>query len=209
MLVKYYLKKYFFNNLLFLFFDKFGYSHIYFSNFFYFIFLKNNQLLFDSKLILNNYFFNLKKYNFFIYFFIQFLNYFFFVNFFSKIFFTRFMFFVSVGLGFKRKRKIRKNKKYLELYIGNRHRIMCKLENFSYVFLLRRSTFYMFSNFKKPIYTVLTKFRSAKKELAFKIKGFFFFRFKMNRALARTWAFARRIRFKRIKTKLSKKQKLL
>jgi len=84
------------------------------------------------------------------------------------------MFFVSVGLGFKRKRKIRKKKKYLELYIGNRHRVMCKLENFSYIFLLRRSTIYMFANLKKKIYLVLNRFRSAKKELAFKIKGFFF-----------------------------------
>ena len=102
-----------------------------------------------------------------------------------KVFFSRFIFFVSVGLGFKRKRKFKKNKKYLELYIGNRHRILCKLEDSTYVYLLKRSTIYMFANLKKKIYLVLNRFRSAKKELAFKIKGFFFFRFKMNKALSR------------------------
>lgn len=214
MLTKIYLKKYFFKNLNFFYLFRDNSAHLYFNNFFYYIFLKKKKLICDQRTILKNYFIYLNrgaKFNmfFYVYFLIQFFNYFFFINFFSKVYFSRFMFFVSVGLGFKRKRKLRKKKKYLELYIGNRHRVLCCVENFSYIVLLRRSTIYMFSDLKRKIYLLLTRFRGARRELAFKIKGFFFFRFKMNRGLARTWSFARRIRFKRIKTKLSKKQKLL
>jgi hypothetical protein len=119
------------------------------------------------------------------------------------------MFFVSVGLGFKRKRKIKYKRRFLELYVGNRHRILCKLSTDSYLVLLKRSVIYFFSNLKKNIKLPVIKFRTAKHEAVFKIKGFFFNRFKISKVLARTWAFARRVRFKKIKAKLSKKQKLL
>ena len=132
-----------------------------------------------------------------------------FTIFFSKNFFRKFIYIISVGLGFRKRRRILRGKKMLELYIGNRHRLAYTFEKESFLFVFKRSNILIFSNSKNSIYLPLLQFRSIKKELVFKIKGFFINRVKIKRRIARMWAFARRVKFKKVKVKLSKKQKFV
>lgn len=129
--------------------------------------------------------------------------------FFSKSFFHRFVYIISVGLGFRRRRRNLRGKKMLELYIGNRHRLAFTFDSKSFLFVFKRSNILIFSNSKNAISLPLLQFRSMRKELVFKIKGFFINRVRIRKRMARTWAFARRVKFKKVKTKLSKKQKFV
>lgn len=97
----------------------------------------------------------------------------------------------------------------LELYIGNRHRLAYTFKPESFLFVFKRSNILIFSNSKNSIYLPLLQFRSIKKELVFKVKGFFINRVRIKRRIARMWAFARRVKFKKVKVKLSKKQKFV
>lgn len=146
----------------------------------------------------------------FIYFYFKSLfNKILFTLFFSKNFFRKFIYIISVGLGFRKRRRILRGKKMLELYIGNRHRLAYTFGNESFLFVFKRSNILIFSNSKNSIYLPLLQFRSIKKELVFKVKGFFINRVKIKRRIARMWAFARRVKFKKVKVKLSKKQKFV
>lgn len=132
-----------------------------------------------------------------------------FIIFFSKNFFRKFIYIISVGLGFRKRRRNLRGKKMLELYIGNRHRLAYNFGVESFLFVFKRSNILIFSNSKNSILLPILQFRSMKKELVFKIKGFFINRVKVRRRIARMWAFARRVKFKKVKIKLSKKQKFV
>ena len=132
-----------------------------------------------------------------------------FTMFFSKSFFRKFIYIISVGLGFRKRRRILRGKKMLELYIGNRHRLAYTFGSESFLFVFKRSNILIFSNSKHSIYLPLLQFRSIKKELVFKVKGFFINRVKIKRRIARMSAFARRVKFRKVKVKLSKKQKFV
>jgi hypothetical protein len=67
----------------------------------------------------------------------------------------------------------------------------------------------MFSNSKNRLFDPISSYRNARRELVFKIKGFYISRYRIRRRIARVWAFARRIKFKKVKLKLSKKQKFV
>jgi hypothetical protein len=97
----------------------------------------------------------------------------------------------------------------LELYIGNRHRLAYAFGDKTFLFVFKRSNILIFSNSKNSIFLPILQFRSMKKELVFKIKGFFINRVRVKRRIARMWAFARRVKFKKVKIKLSKKQKFV
>lgn len=145
-----------------------------------------------------------------IYFYFKnFFNKLLFIIFFSKNFFRKFIYIISVGLGFRKRRRLLRGKKILELYIGNRHRLAYTFGNQSFLFVFKRSNILIFSNSKNSIFLPVLQFRSMKKELVFKIKGFFINRVKVKRRIARMWAFARRVKFKKVKIKLSKKQKFV
>lgn len=122
----------------------------------------------------------------FVYFYFKnFFNKILFAVFFSKNFFRKFIYIISVGLGFRKRRRILRGKKMLELYIGNRHRLAYTFEGESFLFVFKRSNILIFSNSKNSIYLPLLQFRSIKKELVFKIKGFFINRVKIKRRIAR------------------------
>lgn len=183
MLKKVLLRKYYYKHLnFFLFFNRYFY---YWKGLYCLFFNKLQNYKTSEFLNLKNFFFFYSERSIFYIFVLNFFNFFFYINFFSRYFFSRFMYFVSVGLGFKRKKRKKRGKKFVQLYIGNRHRIMSLSKNL-YFILLKRSSFIFFSDTKKNIYLHLIRFRSAKKELAFKIKGFFFNRFKINKIIART-----------------------
>jgi len=149
------------------------------------------------------------SFNTLLLFFRYFLKTLFLVNFMLKNFFSRFAHILSVGLGFRKRRRFIRSRHFFELYMGNRHRVSFEVPKKFYVILIRRGNIIFFSNAKNKLWYPLICFRNFRKELAFKLKGFFIRRKRASKKLMRIWAFARRVKFKEAKTKLSKKQKMI
>lgn len=77
-----------------------------------------------------------------------------------------------------------------------------------YFFNVRRRSIFLFSNTKKNLYLYLNKLRVLRKETVYKYKGIM----TLNRIIfemktSRSILFARRVKFKNIILKLTKKQK--
>jgi len=190
MLNKKFLKNFYIKNIILINFNL-NFFFIIFNNYFDLLFLNKFFIINNKKFINNyNYFFYLNKFlkykDFLINLFINYFNYFFYLYFFSKLIFCRFLHIVSVGLGFRKKKKFKKKKKFLEFYIGNRHRLSYQLTKNFNILMLKRTSVIILSNSKNNIINLLKKFKSAKKEISFKIKGFFFNRVKISKIMART-----------------------
>jgi len=146
-----------------------------FSNKLYIIYYFHNNLL------------NIKKnINLYFYFCNGILLKMFIILFYAKNYFYKYIYIISAGLGFKkRKRKIIRGRRVLDLYIGNRHRLAYSLINKSFIFIFKRSNIIMFSNSKNTLYSSILSYRNARKELVFKIKGFYMSRYRIRRRIAR------------------------
>lgn len=128
-----------------------------------------------------------KKYvNFYFIYFTFILLKIFIIIFYCNNFFYKFIYIISAGLGFKkRKRKHRRGRRVWDLYIGNRHRLAYNMPLKSYIFIFKRSNIILFSNSKNLLYKPILCYRNARKELVFKIKGFYITRYKIKRRIAR------------------------
>jgi hypothetical protein len=164
--------------------------------------------LLDSKC-----FFLLSRHNFLLNFIFVFWSYFlnviFVLNFINFSFFKKFIYVVAIGLGFRKKRRSRRGAKFFELFLGIRHRLSFQLPRPFYIMMLKRSNIIFLSNSKKSLLYPVTCFRNFRKENFYKLKGFFTRRRRIKRKLSRVWAFARRVKFREVKLKLSKKQKII
>lgn len=130
--------------------------------------------------------------------------------FFRKLsFFDRYMFCISVGLGFRKKIRTYFGTRFLIIYMGTRHWLSFKIPKDVYIFPFKRGSLVFFSKSKYNLNDFLKHLQHVRRELVFKIKGFYLRRIKVNKKIGRTWSFARRVKFRRIKTKLSKKQKFI
>lgn len=171
-----------------------------------FIFNRKSQVKLNFYNISNNFI----KNKFYFHWFNYVLFKIFIIIFYCNNFFIKFIYIISAGLGFKkRKRKFKRGRRVLDLYIGNRHRLAYNMPTKSFIFIFKRSNIILFSNSKNNLYYPINSYRNFRKELVFKIKGFYLNRYKIKKRIARVWAFARRIKFKKIKLKLSKKQKFV
>ena len=114
--------------------------------------------------------------------------------------------FIKVGLGFRKKYSIRLNT--FSMNIGRRKWVVFKLHPVSFFFNLRKRNLFLFVNSKKKLFYYLTHFKTLRRETLFKFKGIMSLnRIMMNRKISRSILFARRVKFRKIKLKLTKKQK--
>ena len=114
--------------------------------------------------------------------------------------------FLKVGLGFRK--KYSKNMNLYVLSIGRRYSVIMKSLPSCYFFNVRRRSIFFFSNSKKNLYFYLNRLRILRKETVYKYKGIM----TLNRIIfemktSRSVLFARRVKFKNIILKLTKKQK--
>lgn len=148
---------------------------------------------------LPRYCFRLETYNWLNNFFFRiFRNYTFY---FPLIGFRWFRFVLFSGLGYKR--RMFKRFKLIFVYIGDRHWILYKFGNNSFVGPHRRRNYVFFSNSKSFLRNDYNFFSSLRKQYVYKMKGF------LDARVRGRFLFVRRIRIAGVKTKLSKKQKLL
>ena len=186
---------------------------------------KNNQIFFiNKKYLINNFFLkfvqNKKKFYFFknfVYSQFKFKN---FKNFYltnnRKIFKNDlFMFcgfcyskiFLKVGLGFRK--KYNRTNNLILLNVVRRKIVYFKPPINSFFLMVRRRSLYVFASSKRKLFYYIVKFKSMRKETVYKYKGIFTnIRLRMYKRITKTILFARRIKFKKIKLKLNKKQKL-
>ena len=121
---------------------------------------------------------------------------------FNAIFkFKWFRFVLFSGLGYKR--RIYNRQKTMFTYIGNRHWILYKFLNPSFIIPIKRRNFLFFSSSKHWFNSSFSFFSSLQKPYIYKMKGF------LDSRVRQRFVFVRRIRLKGIKTKLSKKQQML
>lgn len=121
---------------------------------------------------------------------------------FSTIFkFKWFRFVLFSGLGYKR--KIFKKENIMFTYIGDRHWILYKFLNPTFIFPIKRRNFLFFSPAKNWFNLDYNFFSSLRRPYVYKMKGF------LDARVKRRFIFVRRLRIKGIKTKLSKKQQML
>ncbi len=115
--------------------------------------------------------------------------------------------FLMVGLGFK--------KKYFDLFnsycmdIGRRKWVIFKLEPSGFFFNLFRKNICILTSSKKKLSDTMLKLKGLRNETVYKTKGIFTRnRIIFSRKISRSVLFARRIKFKKLKLKPTKKQKL-
>lgn len=115
--------------------------------------------------------------------------------------------FLKVGLGFRKKY----NDKYdiMLLNVVRRKIVYFKPPFNSFFIMTKRRSLYVFTNSKKKLFYYIVKLKYMRKETVYKYKGIFStIRTRVYKRLTKTILFARRIKFKKIKLKLNKKQKL-
>lgn len=145
-------------------FDKRGCNKIYFGNMLSFISSLGFYNLFSSILLKDNIKFKLKSNNMLVYlsnnalcleiFLLHmrnFLNVLHLYNFLLNNFFTKFVHVLSVGLGFRKRKRYRRGRRFFELYMGNRHRVSFELPKNFYMILIRRGNIILFSNSKNKL----------------------------------------------------------
>jgi len=119
--------------------------------------------------------------------------------------FTYAKIFLKVGLGFRKKYSLSTN--LYNLFVGRRKWVVFKLEPSSFFFNIRRRNIFIFCNSKKKLYENLIKLKYMRKETVFKVKGIMSLnRIIFNRRISRSIIFARRVKFRKMKLKLTKKQ---
>lgn len=115
--------------------------------------------------------------------------------------------FMKVGLGFRKKYN-RKNS-IMFLNVVRRKIVVFKPPFNSFFLMVKRRSLYVFANTKRKLFYYIVKFKSMRKETIYKYKGIFTnVRVRMYKRLTKSILFARRIKIKRVKLKLNKKQKL-
>jgi len=140
----------------------------------------------DSRLFfLENLSINTKKSIFKIYIIKLLFNKFYFIKFMFNSFFSRYTYLIAVGLGFRRKKRIKRGRKFLELYMGGRHRLYYFIPQNVFLVKFKNSHIILFSSDKKNLILPLALFRNFKKELLFKLKGCFNRRIRMKRRITR------------------------
>lgn len=87
----------------------------------------------------------------FLLFFRYFLKTLFLINFVLTNFFSRFVHVLSVGLGFRKRRRVLRFRRFFELYMGNRHRVSFEVPKKFYIILIRRGNIIFFSNAKNKL----------------------------------------------------------
>lgn len=114
--------------------------------------------------------------------------------------------FLKVGLGFRK--KYYKKFNFLTLNVGVRKWAVFKTFPSTFFFNVRRRNIFMFSNTKRKLYFYLTHLKYLKKETIYKVKGIMpLNRIIFSKKISRSILFARRVKFKAMKLKLTKKQK--
>jgi len=115
--------------------------------------------------------------------------------------------FLMVGLGFK--------KKYYDIFnfycmdVGRRKWVIFKLEPVSFFFNLFRKNICILTNSKKNLNMTLLRLKCLRRETVFKVKGIMTNnRIIFSKKISRSILFARRVKFKKLKLKPTKKQKL-
>lgn len=120
--------------------------------------------------------------------------------------FTYAKIFLKVGLGFRK--KFSKKFNLYNLSVGRRKWVVFSPMPTSFFFNVRRRNIFLFCNSKKKLYWYITHLRYMRKETVFKVKGIMTLnRIKFNRRISRSIIFARRVKFRKMKLKLTKKQK--
>jgi len=115
--------------------------------------------------------------------------------------------FMKVGLGFRKKYN-RKNS-IMFLNVVRRKIVVFKPPLNSFFLMVKRRSLYVFASTKRKLFHYIVKFKSMRKETIYKYKGIFTnVRVRMYKRLTKSILFARRIKIKKIKLKLNKKQKL-
>lgn len=105
------------------------------------------------------------------------------------------------GLGYKR--KFFSKMKLMLVYIADRHWILYKFDKFSVVLPTKKRNFIFFSTSKGWFSRDYGFFSDLRTHYVYKTKGF------LDRRIKRRFLFARRIKLRGVKTKLSKKQQML
>ena len=115
--------------------------------------------------------------------------------------------FLKVGLGFRK--KYNKKNGIMFLNVVRRKIVVFKPFLNSFFLMVKRRSMYVFANSKRKLFYYIVKFKSMRKETIYKYKGIFItVRIRMYKRLTKCILFARRIKIKKIKLKLNKKQKL-
>lgn len=115
--------------------------------------------------------------------------------------------FMKVGLGFRK--KYNKKNSIMFLNVVRRKIVVFKPPLNSFFLMVKRRSLYVFASTKRKLFYYIVKFKSMRKETIYKYKGIFTnVRVRMYKRLTKSILFARRIKIKKVKLKLNKKQKL-
>ena len=174
-------------------------NHFFFINYFISKFSIFNNVLYIKNGFIFSYFKNFEVV----------INFVFFIKKKLLLLFCNFLYskiFLKVGLGFRK--KYSKNMNLYILSIGRRYWVIIKSQPLCYFFNVRRRSIFFFSNTKRNLYLYLNRLRVLRKETVYKYKGIM----TLNRVIfemktSRSVLFARRVKFKNIVLKLTKKQK--
>lgn len=115
--------------------------------------------------------------------------------------------FMKVGLGFRKKYCYTRN---VMLFNIVKRKIVFFKPTFNSFFLhIRRRNIFVYSNSKRKLFGYIIRFKSLRKETIYKFKGIFTgVRVRFFKKMTKCVLFARRIKFKKLKLKLTRKQKL-
>ena len=115
--------------------------------------------------------------------------------------------FMKVGLGFRKKYCYKADTMLFN--IVKRKIVFFKPTKNSFFLHIRRRNIFVYSNTKRKLFNYIIRFKSLRKETIYKFKGIFTnVRVRFFRKMTKCVLFARRIKFKKLKLKLTRKQKL-
>lgn len=110
-----------------------------------------DDLNFNYIKVFGNILYENRAFGVFLLFFRYFLKTLFLINFVLTNFFNRFVHVLSVGLGFRKRRRVLRFRRFFELYMGNRHRVSFQVPKKFYIILIRRGNIIFFSNAKSKL----------------------------------------------------------
>lgn len=114
--------------------------------------------------------------------------------------------FLKVGLGFRK--KCSRSTSIYNMFVGRRKWASFILQPNSYFFNVRRKNIFLFCNSKKKLYENIVKIKYMRRETVYKVKGIMSLnRIRFKKRISRSIVFARRVKFRKMKLKLTKKQK--
>lgn len=121
--------------------------------------------------------------------------------------FSYFKTFMKVGLGFRKKYCYTHDTMLFN--IVKRKIVFFKPTSNSFFLHIRRRNIFVYSNSKRKLFNYIIRFKSLRKETIYKFKGIFTsVRVRFFKKMTKCVLFARRIKFKKLKLKLTRKQKL-